>query len=67
MFRRKKDKGIILKIYFKNKKKPIILFLDNVDWYKKFYVLLSSEDIYIKFGNFIFDKREFRCATLEEK
>lgn len=51
-----------VKIYLKSKKRPLILFIDDIELVKKFYALFENENRYVNFKNFIIDKNDFKCA-----
>lgn len=63
---RSKEPLIKLKVYMKNQKKPITLILDNQKQVDQFYAYLDNDaHRYIKFGQLILDKEEFRFAVKE--
>lgn len=55
---------IELRIYLKEKKKPLILLLDTEKQLNDFYEELETHDI-VKFGQVIFRRDEFLYCTME--
>ena len=54
-----------IKVFVKSSRKPLILEVDNIDIANKFFAKFENENRYVKFGNFIIDKSEFRYAICE--
>ena len=58
---------VTIKIFLKSKRKPLELVVDDVEQAKEFFALFENENRYVRYGNFIFDKDDFRCAIYTVK